>query len=265
MGLGYRAPFREALLNGHPDIGWLEVITENYLWDKGIRRQNLLKLRENYELSLHGVSLSLAGPEEHDREYLLDLRKFIDEFSPIRVSDHLCWTSLGGHSWHDLLPFPYTEENLGHLVSKVLVWQDVLKRPLILENLSAYVGSSTSSMSEYEFLGELVKRTDCEILLDLNNMIVNALNFNIDPFSELQKINLAKVAQVHLAGFTKAEKFVIDTHSEPPHEMTWALWEKVCELRNDIPYMIEWDADIPSFDEIKIHLDQARRLTKRTL
>lgn len=258
MGLGFRAPFYHDLINGHSEIGWLEVITENYLWDSGMRRQNLEKLRENYELAFHGVSLSLAAPDEHDRKYLQDLKAFVDEFRPFRVSDHLCWSSLGGHSWNDLLPFPYTEENLSRLTEKVIFWQDHLKRPLVLENLSAYIRSSLSTMSEYEFLAELCRRTDCQILLDVNNMIVNARNFDIDPYKELEKIDLTKVGQVHLAGFTEGDDFVIDTHSKPPHPATWELWQAICRKRNDIPFMIEWDSDIPEFAEVKAHLDRAR-------
>lgn len=265
MGLGYRAPFYSDLMNGHPDIGWLEVITENYLWDKGVRRMNLLKLRENYELSFHGVSLSLAAPEHHDEQYLKELKEFIDEFQPERVSDHLCWSSIGGHHWHDLLPFPYTEANLERLTEKVLRWQEILKRPLILENLSAYVKTTTSTLSEYEFIAELCRRTDCQILLDVNNMIVNAHNFKINPYTELDKINLAAVAQVHLAGYSEDKDFFVDTHSNPPHSSTWELWSEVCSRRPDIPFMIEWDSDIPDFSEIKSHLDRAQKIATENL
>lgn len=265
MGLGYRAPFHENLISGHPDIGWLEIITENYLWDKGIRRENLLKLRESYELAFHGVSLSLAAPEEHDEKYLKELKKFCDDFQPVRVSDHLCWSSTGGHHWHDLLPFPYTEENLNRLVQKVNHWQDFLKRPLVLENLSAYISTNLSTMSEYEFLAELCRKTSCQILLDVNNMIVNARNFNIDPYAELNKLDLKHVAQVHIAGFVEGKNFVIDTHSAPPHPATWELWKAVCQKKSDIPFMIEWDADIPDFQEVKRFLDMASEISRGVL
>lgn len=262
MGLGYRAPFHQDLINGHAEIGWLEVITENYLWDKGLRRENLLKLRENYDLAFHGVSLSLAGNDEMDETYLKSLKKFVEEMNPVRVSDHLCWSSTGNHHWHDLLPFPYTHENLQRLSEKVLKWQDILKRPLVLENLSAYIRTNQSEMSEYEFISELCKKTACEILLDLNNMIVNARNFGIDPYKELEKIDLKSVSQIHLAGFVEGKNFVIDTHSEPPSSATWELWKSVCKKRNDIPFMIEWDSNIPDFSEIKKHLDLASSIVR---
>lgn len=265
MGLGYRAPFKDSLIDGHPHIGWLEVITENYLWDRGVRRQNLEKLRENYDLAFHGVSLSLAAPEEHDEKYLRELKTFCDELNPVRVSDHLCWSSTGGHHWHDLLPFPYTEENLARLTVKVNRWQDILKRPLILENLSTYIATKSSTMSEYEFLAKLVKATSCRILLDVNNMIVNARNFGTDPYRELAHIDLSTVAQVHLAGFVEGEHFVIDTHSRPPHPATWELWEAICKKRSDIPFMIEWDSDIPDFDAVKEHLDRAMLIQRGKL
>lgn len=260
MGLGYRAPFYPDLIQGHTDIVWLEVISENYMWDKGLRWQNLEKLRTHYDLAFHGVSLSIASPEEHDEKYLRDLKRFVDFFQPVRVSDHLCWSSSGTHHWHDLLPFPYTQENLDRLTQKVLKFQEALKRPLVLENLSAYMRTPESEMSEYQFLAELCRRTDAQILLDVNNMIVNARNFGIDPYQELKKIDLSKVAQVHLAGFSEGRDFVIDTHSEPPHAATWDLWQSVCQIRADIPFMIEWDDDIPTFAEVKTHLDHAQEL-----
>lgn len=265
MGLGYRAPFHENLINGHSEIGWLEIITENYLWDKGIRRENLFKLRENYELAFHGVSLSLAAPDEFDDSYLKDLKIFIDEFQPLRVSDHLCWSGSGSHHWHDLLPFPYTEENLNRLVIKVNRWQEILKRPLVVENLSAYISTQLNTMSEYEFLAELCRKTSCQILLDVNNMIVNARNFNTDPYAELSKLDLNSVGQVHIAGFVEGKNFVIDTHSEPPHAATWELWKEVCRKRADIPFMIEWDADIPDFQEVKRYLDVACDISRGAL
>lgn len=265
MGLGYRAPFASDLDAGHPDIGWLEVITENYLWDRGTRRADLFKLREHYDLALHGVSLSIAAPEEHDEEYLLRLKAFVEELQPVRISDHLCWSSIGGHHWHDLLPFPYTEDNLARITEKVLRWQDALKRPLVLENLSAYLQSNLSTMSEYEFLAELCRRTDCELLLDVNNMIVNSHNFNINPYKELDKIDLKKVAQVHLAGHVQDEDFRVDTHSTAPDSATWELWGEVCKRRADIPFMIEWDADIPDFAEVKRQLDIAQDIARKNL
>lgn len=261
-GLGYRAPFLSHLLEDSPRLGWLEVITENYLWDRGVRRKNLERLREKYDLAFHGVSLSLAGPEELDENYLRELAAFCHDFSPVRVSDHLSWSSTGAHHWHDLLPFPYTEENLVRISEKVLRWQDVLKRPLIVENLSAYVGTRLSTMSEYEFLAQLVKKTSCEILLDLNNMVVNARNFGTNPFSELEKIDLSSVAQVHLAGFMEGRDFVIDTHSRAPDPATWELWGKVVSLRSDIPCMIEWDADIPEFSKVMGLLDRAEEIRR---
>lgn len=263
MGLGFRAPFQDALHSGQTDIGWLEIITENYLWDRGARRQNLKKLAQRYELAFHGVTLSLAAPTEFDGPYLRELKAFADEFQPVRISDHLCWSSTGGHHWHDLLPFPYNEENLRLIINKVNRWQDILQRPLVLENLSAYIATKNSTMSEYAFLAELCRRTGCQILLDLNNMVVNARNFKLDPLSELAHLDLKSVAQVHLAGFVEGEHFAIDTHSRAPHEDTWKLWDKVCQQRADIPYMLEWDSDIPAFSVAKEILDQAARIAEK--
>lgn len=259
-GLGYRAPFQSHLLDGHADIGWLEIITENYLWDTGARREVLRKLRQNYQVAFHGVSLSIAAPEEHDEIYLKHLKQFCDEFSPVRVSDHLCWSSLGGHHWHDLLPFPYNEENFQRVVTKVNRWQEVLKRPLVLENLSSYVATDHSTMSEYEFLNAVCQKTGAQMLLDLNNMVVNARNFGIDPLKELARLDLRHVGQIHLAGFSEGEHFAIDTHAHPPVEETWKLFQHVSSQRSDIPFMLEWDADIPSFPEVWAVLEKAVKI-----
>lgn len=264
-GLGYRAPYYEDLIDGHDSIGWLEIISENYIWDKGARRKTLSKLREKYELSFHGVSLSIATPEQHDHEYLKALKVFCDEFQPKRVSDHLCWSAMKGHHWHDLLPFPYTEENLKLIEEKVKVWQDVLKRPLILENLSTYVACKGSTMSEYTFLNELCNRTGSQMLLDLNNMVVNARNFKIDPLKELSYLNLKHVAQIHLAGFSEGKHFAIDTHSHPPVVETWELFKKVSQQKNDIPFMLEWDDDFPEFSKICDILFKARSIQQENL
>ena len=255
-GLGYRAPFQSELIDGHPEIGWLEIITENYLWNTGARIQVLEKLRSNYQMAFHGVSLSLASPEEHDLKYLQDLKLFCDRFQPVRVSDHLCWSAMTDHHWHDLLPFPYTEENLQRIVKKVHLWQDILQRPLVVENLSTYIATHTSEMSEYTFLNELCNRTGCQVLLDLNNMVVNARNFKIDPLKELSHMNLAHVAQIHLAGFTEGKHFAIDTHNKEPVSETWDLLKHVHQKRADIPFMLEWDSqftEITKIWEIMLH------------
>lgn len=263
MGLGYRAPFYSDLISGSSEIGWLEVITENYLWDRGARRETLHSLREHYDIALHGVSLSIASPEKTDPAYLSALKEFARELKPVRVSDHLCWSSLKNHHWNDLLPFPYTKENLLNIIQKVMEVQDIIKRPLVLENLSTYIQAKSSEMSEYEFLAELSKRTGCEILLDLNNMVVNQKNFGTDPTRELERIDLSRVAQVHLAGYTDKGDFVVDTHSKSPDEATWRLWERVCEKRRDIPFMIEWDSDIPEFSEVSDLLRKAQSIQER--
>lgn len=259
-GLGYRAPFHSEVLHGHPEIGWVEVITENYLWNTGARRQTLERLRSHYELAFHGVTLSLASPEEHDLKYLRELRAFCDTWRPVRVSDHLCWSSMKGHHWNDLLPFPYTEENLQRLTAKVSRWQDLLARPLVVENLSTYLACRGSEMTEYAFINELCQRTGCQILLDLNNMVVNARNFGVDPRHELSKIDLRHVAQIHLAGFSEAKHFVVDTHNRAPVAETWELLRHVHQRRGDIPFMLEWDSEFPGFEVIWGILQEARSI-----
>lgn len=246
-GLGFRAPHFTELLNKSSHIEWIEVISENYIGAKGLRIQRLESLREIYDVALHGVSLNIASESEINWNYLEKLKKLISRIDPIRVSDHLCWTGSYHHNFHDLLPFPYTLEMLKFISEKILKIQDYLGRELILENLSAYVGFDENEMSEYEFIRELHNRTGCFNLLDINNLYVNATNYGFDPYKELKHIPATMVKQVHIAGFSEGPGFLIDTHSKAVCDGVWGLFKEFYQTTRDVPFMMEWDAEIPEF------------------
>ncbi|MGZ3787193.1 MAG: MNIO family bufferin maturase [Bacteriovorax sp.] len=252
FGLGLRSP-HYGHLETHTDIfaGWFEVISENYFRTRGRPRKMLETLRENFPISCHGVSLSIASYDDFDWKYLLDLKNFYQEIDPFLISDHLCFTGVKGNNLHNLLPFAYNRENLMHLSARIDQVQNFLGRRLAFENLSAYFDYKSSTMSEWEFISELTKITDCHLLLDLNNIFVNSYNHGFDPDVYLNAVPFEKVQELHLAGFSERDGFYFDTHSRPLYPELIELYKKVLKKRPDIPTLFEWDEDIPSFDVLE--------------
>lgn len=230
-------------------IGWFEGISENFINSRGRPFEVLMKVREHFDISLHGVSLNLASHEDINWDYLKALRELYHIVRPALVSDHLCWTGVASSNLHNLLPFPYTKENLLLLVDKVCRIQDFLGRPLAFENLSAYFDLKESEMSEAEFLRELSFKTDCKILLDLNNIYVNSKNFDFNPYEYIDQIPMERVSEIHLAGHSDMGKFLFDTHSGPVCENVWQLYEFTIS-RGNIPTLVEWDEDIPPLSRV---------------
>lgn len=259
MGVGLRPPHFHEIRKKPKGLAWLEVISENYL-DEPLRQKNLLAFRKDFDISLHGVSMNIASADELSQEYFKKLKNLIDRIEPVRVSDHLCWTGAFTHRFHDLLPFPYNEKSLDWVSRKVNTAQDILQRELILENLSSYLRFDDSEMSEIDFMIELNKKTGCFFLLDINNVYVNATNHGFDPSSELAKVPKNLVKQVHLAGFSEGDKFLIDTHSNPVHDSVWKLFEEFYSTNPHIPYCVEWDDDIPDFSVVYDELIKAQKV-----
>ena len=249
FGLGLRAPHYNYLEN-RPVItaGWFEVISENYFRTRGRPRTILEKLRADYPISCHGVSLSIGAYDDFDWEYLKDLKNFYHEIEPFQVSDHLCFTGLKNNNLHNLLPMAYNTENLHHLSERIDKVQTFLGRTLALENLSAYFEYKNSSMSEWDFLTELTKQTDCDLLLDLNNIYVNSYNHQFNPDDFINAIPIHRVKEIHLAGFSERDGFYFDSHSNPLYPELIELYKKILKKKKDIPTLFEWDEDIPSFD-----------------
>jgi uncharacterized protein (UPF0276 family) len=261
FGVGLRSPHYPHLeKKPQTKVGWFEIITENYFRTHGRPRAILDKIRSDYPIACHGVSLSIASYEDFDWKYLEEVKLFFNEVKPFLVSDHLCFTGLASSNLHNLLPFAYTKANLDHLADRIDQVQNFLGRQMAFENLSAYFNYRESTMSEAEFIGELSKKTDCHFLLDLNNIIVNSHNNQTDPKDFIKEINLNRVKEIHMAGFSEREGFYFDTHSNPLYPELVKLYEYVLESRKDIPVLFEWDEDIPEFQILEDQINELRKI-----
>jgi uncharacterized protein (UPF0276 family) len=260
FGLGLRPPHYEAILNEPHDIDWLEVVTENYLVPGGKPLHYLDRIRAEFPVAMHGVSLSIGSTDPLDRNYLAQVRALADRIEPSWISDHLCWTGVEGLNVHDLLPLPYNEEALAAVVGRVGEVQDALGRRLLLENVSSYLSYRASEMTEWEFLREVAQRADCDILLDINNIYVSSVNHGFDPSTYLQAMPKARVRQFHLAGHSDMGGHLIDTHDQPIVAPVWDLYREAALRFGAVPTMIERDDNIPELGELVAELDQARRV-----
>ena len=260
FGLGLRPEHYEEIVASPGKVSWFEALSENYMVPGGGPLHWLDRIRRDYPMALHGVSLSIGSIDPLDRGYLDALKALVERVQPLWVSDHLCFTGLRAQNMHDLLPLPYTEEALDHTAERVLAVQDHLGRRLVLENVSSYVTYAASELTEWEFIAELAKRADCDILLDVNNVYVSAFNHEFDALAFLRAMPRERVRQFHLAGHTHKGSHIIDTHDHPIVPDVWALYEEAVKLFPGVPTMIERDDDIPSYDELLAELDIARRI-----
>ena len=265
FGLGLRVDHYEAILAGRPAVDWFEVLTENYLVPGGKPLDYLMRIRARYPLAMHGVSLSIGSSAPLDRDYLRQLKALAARVEPAWVSDHLCWTGVAGSNTHDLLPLPYTEEALAHVVERVQHVQEVLGRRILLENVSSYVAFRDSQLTEWQFLSEVATRADCLILLDVNNIYVSAVNHEFDAREYLDGIPAERVQQIHLAGHENHGDYLIDTHDHPVPDPVWQLYAEAVRRCGAVSTMIERDAHIPPLEELCAEVAQARALCERTL
>lgn len=268
FGLGLRTEHYNTILKEKPNrIDWFEIISENFMVDGGKPLYHLDKIRQDYPIVMHGVSLSIAGNHPIDYDYLDRLKQLIDRVEPQWVSDHLAWTRGNAHHLHDLLPVPYTEETLKHVVERIQMVQDYLGRQLLFENPSTYVTFSHSAIPEYEFLNALCEQTDCLLLLDINNIFVSCENHGWDAQAYIKHINPQRVWQHHLAGHTYNEsgKIIIDTHDMPVRHAVWDLYTDAVKHLGPVSTMIERDDNIPELTELVDELMIAKRLQKETL
>jgi uncharacterized protein (UPF0276 family) len=265
FGLGLRVDHYEAILADRPRVDWLEVLTENYLVPGGKPLNYLMRFRERFPMAMHGVSLSIGSTAPLDHEYLRQVKALAARLEPEWISDHLCWTGVAGRNTHDLLPLPYTEEALAHVVARVRTVQEVLERRILLENVSSYVSFRDSPLTEWQFLAEIAARADCLILLDVNNIYVSAVNHAFDPREYLQAIPPERVQQIHLAGHENHGDYLVDTHDHPVPDPVWELYASAIRRCGAVSTMIERDDRIPALAELVAELDQARALAARTL
>lgn len=262
FGLGLRPAHYEEIDETRPALDWLEILTENYLVEGGRPMQWLDRIRAHYPVVMHGVSLSIGSVDPLDFDYLAAVKRLAQRVSPLWISDHLCWTGIAGRNLHDLLPLPYTQSAVRHVVERVQRVQDFLGRRILLENVSSYVEFNDAELSEWAFLAEVAERADCHILLDVNNIYVSAFNHGFDPLTYLDAIPRARIRQIHLAGHSNCGEYIIDTHDAPVIDPVWSLYAAAIERFGMVPTMIERDDRIPPLADLLAELEQARRIAR---
>jgi uncharacterized protein (UPF0276 family) len=248
VGIGLRSPHYAELIERRPALAFLEVHSENFFAEGGAALAWLERFRSHYSLSLHGVGLSLGSADGIDERHVAKLERLVRRVEPRFVSEHLSWSALGGRHSNDLLPLPYTEEALALVVERVGALQERLRRPVLLENVSTYHAFAESTLPEWEFVAEVARRSGCQLLLDVNNIHVNAVNHGFDARAYLAAIDAASVGEIHLAGHEASDGCLIDTHGTPVSPAVWSLYRAAVERFGGRPTLVEWDTDIPALD-----------------
>jgi uncharacterized protein (UPF0276 family) len=266
FGLGLRTEHYADFLNQRPpNVDWLEVISENYMVPGGKPLHFLDRIRRDYPMVMHGVSLSIGSSDPIDFDYLKQLRALMDRVEPTWVSDHLCWTGVEGLNLHDLMPLPYTEQALRHLTDRLQQVQEYLGQAILIENVSSYVTYQADEMSEWAFIAELAKRSGCQLLLDVNNVYVSSVNHGFDPQDFIDAMPVSQVSQIHLAGHEDHGSYIIDTHDHPISDKVWDLYAYTLQRLGMVPTMIERDDNIPPLQELLDELDAARQVAAKAL
>jgi len=246
-GIGLRTVHFPHILAERPPVDWFEILSENYM-DTGGRPAYVLDfVAERYPVAMHGVSLSLGSTDPVNFAYLEKLKRLAERVNARWVSDHLCWTGVAGRNTHDLLPMPYTDEALRHVIERVRTVQDFLGRPLVIENPSTYVEFAASNWTEWDFIRTLAEEAYCGLLLDVNNVYVSAYNHGFDPFEYIDAIPTERVVQIHLAGHTNKGTHIIDTHSDHVIDQVWELYRHAMKRTRGTATLLEWDESIPDF------------------
>jgi uncharacterized protein (UPF0276 family) len=265
FGLGLRTEHYETILTDDPPLDWFEIITENYLVSGGKPLYFLDQFHERYPLVMHGVSLSIGSTDNLDWTYLQEVKALAKRIQAGWVSDHLCWTGVKGLNTHDLLPLPYTEETIEHIAARIRQVQDYLERPFLIENLSSYITYTQSEMTEWDFLNEIVRRANCYILLDVNNVYVSSVNHGFNPLDYIHAMPASRVLQIHLAGHSHEEDYIVDTHDAPIVQEVWDLYAKTIQHLGPVSTMVERDDNIPPLSVLVEEVQQARAISNRVL
>jgi len=263
FGLGLRVDHYRDFVERMPQVDWLEILTENYMVPGGKPLHYLDAIRRNYPMVMHGVSLSVGSADPLDDRYLKDLKALVDRVQPAWISDHLCWTGVDRLNLHDLLPMPYSEEAVRHVAERVAHVQDFLGRQILLENVSSYVTYRGSEMPEWEFVAQVAERSDCLLLLDVNNVYVSSVNHGFDPRRYIGALPAARIRQIHLAGHEDHGDYLIDTHDHEVCDAVWSLYEHTVERLGSVPTMIERDDNIPPLGDLLAELAAARAIASR--
>jgi uncharacterized protein (UPF0276 family) len=262
LGLGLRSVHYATILAKHPPVDFFEILSENYLATEGRPVWIVEQVAARYPVVMHGVSMSLGSADPLDFAYLKQLKALAARVKAVWLGDHVCWTGVAGKNSHDLLPMPYDETHLRHLVRKVRQAQDFLERPLVLENASTYVTFKRSTMPEVEFIGRLAEEADCGLLLDVNNVYVSCRNHGWDAAAYLAAVPYDRVVQIHLAGHTDKGTHCVDTHSRPVIDEVWKYYAEVERRTGGRATLLEWDEDIPSFERTFAELRKAAPFKK---
>jgi uncharacterized protein (UPF0276 family) len=257
IGVGLRTVHFPHILSQKPAVDWFEVLSENFMATGGRPMYVLDQVAERYPVALHGVSLSIGSTDPVDFDYLRRLKDLARRTRAHWVSDHLCWTGVLGRNTHDLLPMPYTEAALRHVVGRIRTVSDFLERPLVLENPSSYVEFAASTMPEWEFLARMAEGADCGLLLDVNNVYVSAFNHGFDPRAYVDAIPADRVVQYHLAGHTHKGTHIVDTHSDHAVDEVWELFRRSCQRTGPVATLYEWDEDVPDFETVHAEAKKA--------
>lgn len=265
FGLGLRVEHYQNFLEQQPRVDWLEMTSENFMVPGGKPLFYLDAIRSRYPMVMHGVSLSIGSCDPLDMQYLGELKALIERVEPAWVSDHLCWTGVDHTNLHDLLPMPYTEEALQHMCRRVDQVQNYLGRPLVLENVSSYVNFTFDEMPEWAFIAALLKRSGCQLLLDVNNVYVSSVNHGFDAKTYIDAMPAAQIRQIHLAGHEDHGDYIIDTHDHDVCEPVWALYEYTVQCLGLLPTLIERDDNMPPLAALLDELDMARQRAARAL
>lgn len=265
FGLGLRTDHYNPIIASKPDVDWFEILSENYMVPGGKPLYFLDRIRADYPVVMHGVSLSIGSTEPLDKEYLHDLRQLADRVQPAWISDHLCWTGVHGQNMHDLLPLPYTEETAKHVAERVRQVQDSLGCRILLENVSSYASYVGSEMNEWEFISQIAEAADCLLLFDVNNIYVSSFNHQFDAKAFIDGVPAHRVQQIHLAGHHHHGDIIIDTHDAPVIDPVWDLYEIAIARFGAVSTMIERDDKIPPLDELVQELAVARKISSTVL
>lgn len=260
FGVGLRRDHYAHILDSRPRVDWFEIISENFMVGGGRPLEVIDAVAAQYPVVMHGVSLSIGSADPLRRDYLRELKALAARIKPAWISDHLCWTGVGGRNLHDLLPLPYNEEAVRHVASRIREVQDFLERPIALENVSSYMTLRASTMTEWEFLAAVAEGADCGILLDINNIFVSAFNHGFDALKYIDSIPCERVVQFHLAGHSDHGSYLLDTHDHPVCDEVWALYAHAVRRFGAVSALIEWDDNIPAFDVLLETAERARKI-----
>lgn len=262
-GVGLRREHYAHVIETRPTVDWFEVIAENFMVAGGRPLEVLEQVRDDYPIALHGVGMSIGSTDPLNRDYLRNLNQLIKRVEPVWVSDHLCWTGIGGRNLHDLMPLPYTAEAVNHVVARIRQVEEILGRPLVIENVSSYLQFRSSELSEWEFLRAVAMEADCGILLDINNIFVSAFNHRFDPKEYIDSIPPERVVQFHLAGHSDFGSYLLDTHDHPIRPEVWDLYDYALARIGLVSTLIERDDNIPQFVELQKEVAEASKRISR--